>query len=201
MTPARSADFARALALVRPVTRRRLYWTARAVLVSDPRPGAGLRRGLLLGLRRPRERRAVRARRRADRAARRRRPAGVRARDARPATRRSATRAGARRRRPVRGTTARTRRGRGAAGDGERRGAAGRRKSFDGLEPHELAQLYRLMSRLRARHAASPHAPLRARPPRPAHRHAPDPARAACAPGATRSGSPAAAAASSARGS
>jgi uncharacterized protein with von Willebrand factor type A (vWA) domain len=36
MTPGRSADFARALRLVRPVSRRRLYWTARAVLVSDP---------------------------------------------------------------------------------------------------------------------------------------------------------------------
>ena len=31
-----SADLARALALVRPISRRRLYWTARAVLVSDP---------------------------------------------------------------------------------------------------------------------------------------------------------------------
>src|SRR3954471_21660570 len=36
MTPARAADLARALTLVRPVSRRRLYWTARAVLVSDP---------------------------------------------------------------------------------------------------------------------------------------------------------------------
>ncbi len=36
VTPARSADLARALALVRPVARRRLYWTTRAVLVSDP---------------------------------------------------------------------------------------------------------------------------------------------------------------------
>ncbi|HEX7301020.1 MAG TPA: VWA domain-containing protein [Solirubrobacteraceae bacterium] len=35
ITPARSADFARALSLVRPISRRRLYWTARAVLVSD----------------------------------------------------------------------------------------------------------------------------------------------------------------------
>ncbi len=35
-TPARSAELARALALVRPVSRRRLYFTARAVLVSDP---------------------------------------------------------------------------------------------------------------------------------------------------------------------
>ena len=36
MTPARSVDFARALTLVRPASRRRLYWTARAVFVSDP---------------------------------------------------------------------------------------------------------------------------------------------------------------------
>jgi uncharacterized protein len=35
-TPGRLADLARALTLVRPVARRRLYWTARAVLVSDP---------------------------------------------------------------------------------------------------------------------------------------------------------------------
>jgi uncharacterized protein len=36
VTPARSADFARALTLVRPISRRRLYWTARSVFVSDP---------------------------------------------------------------------------------------------------------------------------------------------------------------------
>jgi uncharacterized protein with von Willebrand factor type A (vWA) domain len=36
VTPGRSADFARALTLVRPVSRRRLYWTARSVFVSDP---------------------------------------------------------------------------------------------------------------------------------------------------------------------
>ena len=35
VTPARSADFARALTLVRPITRRRLYWTARGVFVTD----------------------------------------------------------------------------------------------------------------------------------------------------------------------
>jgi len=35
MTPDRPADFARALGLVRPLTRRRLYWTARGVFVSD----------------------------------------------------------------------------------------------------------------------------------------------------------------------
>src|SRR5712691_3280262 len=36
ITPGRSADFARALTLVRPITRWRLYWTARALFVSDP---------------------------------------------------------------------------------------------------------------------------------------------------------------------
>jgi len=36
VTPRRSADFASALTLVHPSTRRRLYWTARAVFVSDP---------------------------------------------------------------------------------------------------------------------------------------------------------------------
>ena len=36
VTPERSARFADALALTRPVARRRLYWTARASLVSDP---------------------------------------------------------------------------------------------------------------------------------------------------------------------
>jgi uncharacterized protein len=34
--PERAARFAEALRLVRPVARRRLYWTARAVFVSDP---------------------------------------------------------------------------------------------------------------------------------------------------------------------
>ena len=35
VTPGRSADLARALTLVRPVSKRRLYWTIRAVLVSE----------------------------------------------------------------------------------------------------------------------------------------------------------------------
>jgi uncharacterized protein len=35
VTPERSADFARALALTRPESRRRLYWTARSMFVSD----------------------------------------------------------------------------------------------------------------------------------------------------------------------
>ncbi len=36
VTSVRAADFARALDLVRPLARRRLYWTARSVFVSDP---------------------------------------------------------------------------------------------------------------------------------------------------------------------
>jgi uncharacterized protein len=35
VTPARAADFARALMLVRPIARRQLYWTARAVFVTE----------------------------------------------------------------------------------------------------------------------------------------------------------------------
>jgi uncharacterized protein with von Willebrand factor type A (vWA) domain len=35
VTPERAADFARALSLVRPVNRRRLYWTARSTFVAD----------------------------------------------------------------------------------------------------------------------------------------------------------------------
>ena len=35
MSPERAVDFARALTLVRPISRRRLYWTARGVFVSD----------------------------------------------------------------------------------------------------------------------------------------------------------------------
>ena len=35
VSPERAADFARALTLVRPISRRRLYWTARGVFVSD----------------------------------------------------------------------------------------------------------------------------------------------------------------------
>jgi uncharacterized protein with von Willebrand factor type A (vWA) domain len=39
LTPARSADLAHALDLVRPVSRRRLYWTARAIARSrSPTP-------------------------------------------------------------------------------------------------------------------------------------------------------------------
>ncbi|MEZ0285181.1 MAG: VWA domain-containing protein [Thermoleophilia bacterium] len=147
MTPARSADLARALTLVRPLTRRRLYWTARAVLVSDPGQIAAFDSVFfsVFGDRRPDEAvdpdeaRAVAA------------PA-----DDRPAPD------------PVTSS-------RGSASPGRREGVASSRpgtsddegaeidvplamasdeerlagKSFDRLEPYELAQLHRLMSRLR----------------------------------------------------
>ena len=35
-TPERGVDFAQALTLVSPVSRRQLYWTARAVFVTSP---------------------------------------------------------------------------------------------------------------------------------------------------------------------
>jgi uncharacterized protein with von Willebrand factor type A (vWA) domain len=39
VTPARSVEFARALTVVEPLTRRRLYWTARSVYVTDQAQG------------------------------------------------------------------------------------------------------------------------------------------------------------------
>jgi uncharacterized protein len=127
LTPARSADFARALTLTRPVSRRRLYWTARAVFVSDPAqlPAFDSVFSLVFGSQTeedddPHDARA---------------PHG-----------------------PARGDTLLSR----APGDREDDDANEvevplalasaeerlSRKSFDALQPHELAQLYRLMSRL-----------------------------------------------------
>jgi uncharacterized protein with von Willebrand factor type A (vWA) domain len=144
MTPDRPADFARALTLVRPVSRRRLYWTARSVFVSDQAhakafdavfasvfgaAAAGSDDELELD--------------------------DVEIVPAPPDAREPAPAAG------------RPREGRGAStpqaggGDGDEDAAevdvplamasdeellAGKR--FDALEPHELAQLYRLMTRL-----------------------------------------------------
>jgi uncharacterized protein with von Willebrand factor type A (vWA) domain len=146
-TPARAADLARALALVRPVSRRRLYGTARAVLVSDPAHvrafdlvffeifGGGARDGRFDHV----EARAVAA-----------------APDDRPRAAHDAARGGDAR--------AGTSPAPGGPSDGEddedgpavevplamasdeERLAV---KSFDALEPYELAQLYRLMTRLR----------------------------------------------------
>ena len=142
--------------------RRRLYWTARAVFVSDPAQVDGLRRGLPVGLRRRGPRRGRRARRRA-------RPSP--APRGRPAAAERTGRAAAT------AAPSRARRAAGAPrrrGDDEDAGARSRcrwrwratrsgspRKSFDALEPHELAQLYRLMSRLRLATPRAAHAPLR----------------------------------------
>jgi len=147
MTPARSAEFARALTLVRPVSRRRLYWTARAVLVSDPAQVTSFDAVFfsIFGDRdgdddrfEPDDARTVAA------------PA-----DDRPAADRRTAPGSAG------GSVSSP-----APGDGDDEGAevevplamasdeerlAGKR--FDALEPYELAQLYQLMSRL---HLATP---------------------------------------------
>ncbi len=124
VTPERAVAFARALELVRPVSRRRLYWTARGVFVSDPaHVGAfdAAFRAVFGG---------------SDRAIQ--HPA-----DADPAS-------------TSREAPAFTGAGHGEQGEeevdvpravaGDEERLAGRR--FDALEPHELAQLYRLMARL-----------------------------------------------------
>jgi uncharacterized protein with von Willebrand factor type A (vWA) domain len=133
VTPARSADFARALALTRPVARRRLYWTARAVLVTDPTQLAAFGRVFseVFG---------------AD-------PPPDAPSDTSPeSSPHTMSQSG--------GTS--TRRGISAAagdsrGDGEELEVPVAvasdeerlaNKSFDALEPYELAQLYRLMARL-----------------------------------------------------
>jgi uncharacterized protein with von Willebrand factor type A (vWA) domain len=147
-TAERAARFAQALELVRPVSRRRLYWTARAVFVSDQaqlRTFDGVFRSVFSGPEassfEPEDAQAVA----------------------------EATEVGAPDRRAVRGNTE----------DGDRInpvpiGPSGppdddgpeperelpvpmspsdeevlRGKRFDALEPAELAQLYRLMARLR----------------------------------------------------
>ena len=150
VTAARSADLARALALVRPVSRRRLYWTARAVLVSDPAQVAvfdsvfrsvfGSRSGG----------RRVPARTAAD--------GGHRLRRARAAPGGSTSPREGAAPDAARGSVV-VRAGRGAPDDDDdavdvplalasaEERLAGKR--FDALEPHELAQLYRLMAGLR----------------------------------------------------
>ena len=142
VTPGRSIGFARALTLVRPVARRQLYWTARAVFVTDPAQvpvfdavffsvfgnGAKLEDAV------PEDGRAAAA------------PP-----DDRPSSERTPSRGDARMgiSAPTPGQA--TRRSDdelelpvARAGDEELL----RQRSFDALEPHELAQLYELMSRL-----------------------------------------------------
>jgi uncharacterized protein with von Willebrand factor type A (vWA) domain len=127
ITPARSADFARALELVRPISRRRLYWTARGMLVTDASQSGAFDRVFVevFGGERPVE---------ADGADRDRdSPASTRGREPSISTARSND------------DEAELDVPLARASSAERLAS----KSFDALEPHELAQLYRLMSRLK----------------------------------------------------
>ena len=140
-TPGRAADLAHALRLVRPVSRRRLYWTARAVFVSDRAQGDAFDAVFLsvFGGRAeaqddtPEERRTAAA------------PP-----DDRPRSERAAPESGA----GLPSSVPQEREGEEDPAELEVPLALAsdeellRRKSFDALEPHELAQLYRLMSRL-----------------------------------------------------
>jgi uncharacterized protein with von Willebrand factor type A (vWA) domain len=117
ITPPRAADLAHALQLVQPVARRRLYWTARAVVVTDPSQVPAFDRVFraVFGLHEV-----------------------VPPRPAPPAAHEGL-----------------------ASGEAEGEAVADvpvplpsddevlAEKRFDALEPHELAQLYRLMARLR----------------------------------------------------
>ncbi|MEO8691049.1 MAG: hypothetical protein ABI611_22900, partial [Solirubrobacteraceae bacterium] len=140
MTPERPADFARALTLVRPVSRQRLYWTARSVFVSDQAHAQAFDRVFFSVFgRTPSDHAVAHDERRTEGA-----PP-----DERPAVDGAA--AGA-----TLGSTSPRAGGSGdedaaevevplaMASDEER--LAGKR--FDALDPHELAQLYRLMTRL-----------------------------------------------------
>jgi len=135
MTPERPAGFARALVLVQPLTRRRLYWTARGIFVSDHAQVPAFDAVFLSIFGEQSE--AFDAEDAPTVAA----PA-----DARPASGDGTAGGGA--------TTS-------SPGDGEDPEAEAEvpvamasddeslaSRSFDALEPHELAQLYRLMARL-----------------------------------------------------
>jgi uncharacterized protein len=125
ITPGRSVDFAEALTLVRPISRRRLYWTARAVFVSDPAQVDAFDAVFfsVFGSRREAEdddsEENIATR-----------PVDWRT---SPSTSEESDEDPAELEVPAL-----------IASDEERLG----QKSFDQLEPHELAQLYRLMSRL-----------------------------------------------------
>jgi uncharacterized protein len=139
VTPERSAAFAQALTLVRPNTRRRLYWTARSIFVSDRshvQAFDAVFRSVFGGAAEAEHAEPDDERPAADRAT-------------APATR-------AHRQGQTVATASAPRAGEDQSDDGEvqvplalasdEERLAGKR--FDALEPDELAQLYRLMSRL-----------------------------------------------------
>ena len=149
VTSARAADFARALALVRPISRRRLYWTARAVFVSDPSHARAFDAvfSSVFGRRGEREETEPETERTIPE------PATDRRESRRDSSARDSSE------RDPRESLASSPRGEtdededpvetleplALASDDELL----RKKSFDSLEPDELADLYRLMSRLR----------------------------------------------------
>jgi uncharacterized protein with von Willebrand factor type A (vWA) domain len=147
VTPERSAAFARALVLTSPKSRSRLYWTARAIFVSDRAHAAAFDSVYRQVFGEPAPTQLADA------------PDGPTAPtppDERPHSERpDATRNAPERDPRVRAASVRSRPGEGEereaaelvasiASDEER--LAG--KSFDSLDPDELAALYRLMSRL-----------------------------------------------------
>jgi uncharacterized protein len=126
VTPAQASEFARALDLVRPVARRRLYWTARAVFVTDTAQVKAFDRvffSVFGGSQQfdPDEVRDVPVEQRPPKSGLGTSPSA------------SESSESAKLEVPV-----------ATASDEERLAS----KSFDALEPDELAQLYRLMSRL-----------------------------------------------------
>ena len=145
ITPGRSVDFARALTLVEPISRRRLYWTARAVFVSDPSQVKAFDQVFfsVFGVRADAEHDALEERR----------TVGTPPDDRRTSDRRASDRQDSRPSLPSSLPSERDTEEDSAelevplaiASDEELLG----QKSFDALEPHEIAQLYRLMSRLR----------------------------------------------------
>jgi uncharacterized protein with von Willebrand factor type A (vWA) domain len=146
ITPGRSADFARALTLVQPITRRRLYWTARGVFVSD-RAQVNAFDAVFFSVFGGRPDEII------DREDERTVPAAP---DDRPTEEHEDSRR-ASEEESHRSGSASLRSSRSEDEDPADVGlplalASGeellRHKSFDALEPHELAQLYRLMSRL-----------------------------------------------------
>ena len=154
VTPGRSIDFTRALTIVRPVARRQLYWTTRAVFVSDQAQvpvfdavffsifGAG-----------PGAEDAVRdAPSRTASPNERPRPEHAASNEIGPSSFPSPAQV-----RPAR----MTRSGWSSRRAGERRGAAAAYE-LRRAAPHELARLYELMSRLELATPAAAHAALRA---------------------------------------
>ena len=127
MTPERPVAFARALTLVRPVSRRRLYWTARGVFVSDQAQIPAFDRVFFSVFGRRGEGQAREDRPEVPREAHTNVPLSVRS------VPEDDDESEAEVEVPL-----------SQASDEERLAT----KSFDALEPHELAQLYKLMSRL-----------------------------------------------------